>query len=290
MTPPNHVVAPSELASAWTVDPVLVAALGVAGVLYGRGTARLGERIGGPARPKGRSLAFYAGLVILAAALLSPLDALASTLFAGHMVQHLLLMVVAAPLLVYARPTAALVAGLPSGGRDAVRRASAAGLRGAARTLTRPVVVWGLGTVVLWSWHMPSLYEAALSHDALHAVEHASFFGVAVLFWSVVLGSGARRGVARPVAGLLVLASGVQSTALGAVLLFASSPLYPVHGPGAAAWGTSALEDQQLAGALMWGPPGLVYLVVMGWLLVRWFAEMEEPSADLLLSGAGESA
>jgi putative membrane protein len=130
---------------------------------------------------------------------------------------------------------------------------------------------------------MPSLDEGALRHDALHVAEHVSFLGAALLFWSVVLGSGARRGAARPVAALLVFANGVQGTALGAVLLFASAGLYPVHAPGVRAWGTSLLEDQQLAGALMWGPPALLYLLVIGWLLFRWFAEMEEAAPDPLL-------
>ncbi|MDQ3979421.1 MAG: cytochrome c oxidase assembly protein [Actinomycetota bacterium] len=278
----------SELLRTWTFEPVLVVALVVTTILYARGTARLRQRITGTAR-LGRALSFYGGLLALAAALMSPIDALSAALFSAHMVQHLLLMVVAAPLLVLARPIGALVAGLPEGGRDAVRAVRSEGVRGAARTLTHPVVVWIVGTVAVWAWHMPSLYEAALANDALHVAEHASFLGAAVLFWSVVLGSGTRRGpAARPIAALLVFANGVQGTALGAVLLFASTALYPVHAAGARVWGTTPLEDQQLAGALMWGPPAFVYLVTLGWLLVRWFAEMEPASPDRLLVATGE--
>ena len=201
-----------------------------------------------------------------------------------------LLMVVAAPLLVYARPTAALVAGLPAGGRDAARDVRTTRLRGAARALANPVVVWVVGALVLWAWHMPALYEAALAHEPVHVLEHASFLGAAVLFWSVVFASGTRRGLPRPVAIVLVFASGVQGSALGAVLLFASTPLYAVHGAGARAWDVSPLSDQQLAGALMSSPPSLLYIVVMGWLLVRWFDEMETTSApDPLLAPAGEA-
>lgn len=277
----------SELFRTWTFDPVLLTELVVVAVLYARGMARLRQRITGTSRT-GRAVAFYAGLAVLAAALMSPIDAISSALFSGHMVQHLLLMVVAAPLLVLARPTAALIAGLPDGGREEVRRLRAGPGRAVAHAVTRPVVVWTVGVLALWAWHMPSLYEAALSHEVLHIVEHASFLGAAVLFWSVVLGSGPRRGpAARPIAALLVFASGLQSTALGAVLLFASTPLYPVHGAGARAWGTTPLEDQQLAGALMWGPPAFLYLVTMGWLLVRWFAEMEPAAPDSVLIAAG---
>jgi putative membrane protein len=118
-------------------------------------------------------------------------------------------------------------------------------------------------------------------------LEHASFLGAAVLFWSVVFASGTRRGLPRPLAIVLVLANGVQGSALGAVLLFASTPLYAVHRAGASLWDVSPLSDQQLAGALMWAPPMFLYIVVMGWLLVRWFAEMEPASiTDGLLAPA----
>ena len=283
----DQVVAPGELARAWTFDPVLVAGLALTAGVYARGVARLGRRIAGKGRTA-RPVAFFTGLAVVAAALVSPLDALAAALFSAHMVQHLLLMVVAAPLLAYARPAAALVAGLPSGGREAVRQAGAGGLREVGHALTRPLVVWAVGTLVLWAWHMPSPYQAALEHDAVHVVEHASFLGAAVLFWSVVLTSGGRRGVARPVAALLVFVNGVQSTALGAVLLFASTPLYPGHDAGATLWSRSPLEDQQLAGALMWGPPALLYLATTGWLLFRWFAEMEDAAPDGVLVATGE--
>ena len=290
----HQAVAPSDLAGSWTLEPALLATLAVAALVHWRGRARLGRRIAGP-REKRRAVAFYTGLMVLTGALMSPLDALAHALFSGHMAQHLLLMVVAAPLLVYARPTAALVAGLPAGGRDMVRRSGLRGpnaqsrLRGTVHALARPVVVWIIGTLALWAWHMPALYEAAVAHEPVHVLEHASFLGAALLFWTVVLASGTRRGVPRPIAIVLVFASGVQSSALGAVLLFASTPLYSVHAEGARVWDVSPLSDQQLAGALMWSPPALLYIVVMGWLLVRWFDEMEPaPAPDRLLAPAGE--
>ncbi|MFP5316725.1 MAG: cytochrome c oxidase assembly protein [Acidimicrobiia bacterium] len=248
-------------AGAWTFEPGVVLGLVAAATVYARGRRRLGRR------PR-RTAAFVAGLAVLVVALLSPLDGHASHRFAAHMVQHLLLMSVAAPLLVLARPAAALVAGLPPA-------LDPRGLRGRVRLdlLTHPLVVWGLGTVIVWAWHMPALYDAALSSDLLHAVEHATFLATGYLFWWFVL----RRRTARPVATLVVFANGVQSSALGAVLVFASTPLYPEH--------TAGLSDQQLAGALMWGPPAFLYLVTMGWLLVRWFGEMERlaPVLPLLL-------
>ena len=283
-----EVVTRSELFRTWTFEPALLVTLVVAAALYARGTRRLRQRITGTKR-LGRALAFYGGLAVLAVALMSPLDALAGTLFSAHMVQHLLLMIVAAPLLVLGRPVAPLIAGLPQAGRDAVRRAGAGGVRQVTHFLARPFVVWTLGTLALWAWHMPTLYEAALSHDVLHVAEHVSFLGTALLLWSVVLGSGARRGpAARPIAAMLVFANGVQGTALGAVLIFASGPLYPVHAAGAAAWGTTLVQDQQLAGALMWGVPALLYVLTIGWLLLRWFTEMEPASPDRALAFSGD--
>jgi cytochrome c oxidase assembly factor CtaG len=269
------VVAPSELAGSWTLDPPVVAMLVLAALAYCRGRARLGRRIPSAARA-GRDVAFYAGLLVVGGALMSPLDALSAALFSAHMVQHLLLMVVAAPLLVYARPGAALVAGLPPVARQAARALRGDFWRGAARVAVNPVVVWTVGALAVWAWHMPTLYDAALRHDALHAAEHASFLGAAMLFWAVVLRSGGPRRLPRPVAALLVLATGVQSSALGAVLLFASNPLYPAHRVGALVWKVSPLGDQQLAGALMWGPPWLLYVAVMWWLLFRWFEDMDD--------------
>ena len=284
----DQVVAPGELGGAWTFDPVLLAGLALTAGVYASGVARLRRRAAG-APGTARPVAFFTGLAVVAAALVSPLDALAAALFSAHMVQHLLLMVVAAPLLAYARPAAALVVGLPAGGRRAVRQAGAGGLREVGHALARPVVVWMVGALVLWAWHMPSLYEAALAHDAMHVLEHASFLGAAVLFWSVVLTSGGRRGVARPVAALLVFANGVQGSALGAVLMFASTPLYPGHDAGAALWSRAPLVDQQLAGALMWAPPGVVYVATIGLLLYSWFAEMEDASPDRVLVATGEA-
>ncbi len=286
----HQAVAPSDLAASWSFEPAVLAALVATGIVYARGRTRLGRRIAATAH-LARPAAFSGGLAVIAAALLSPIDAAATSLFSGHMVQHLVLMLVAAPLLVFSKPAAALLAGLPGRARDGVRHAATGSLRRPVGLLWHPAIVWGAGTVVLWAWHMPALYEAALSHDALHALEHATFLGTAILFWSVVLGSSSRRGVPRPIAVVVVFATGVQSSALGAVLLFATNPLYPVHAAGARLWERALLEDQQLAGALMWGPPALLYLVTMGWLLVRWFSEMDESSAsERALIPAGEIA
>lgn len=285
------VVGPPDLARAWTFEPTVVASLVGAALVYGRGRSRLARRTGGADR-RGRAAAFYGGLAVLAFALVSPLDGLASTLFSAHMAQHLVLMLVAAPLLAWARPGAALFGGLPVRARRAAVGVRGERTRPVRDALVNPVVVWTLGTLALWAWHMPTLYDAALRHQAVHAVEHVCFLGTALLFWSVVLHSGGRRRLPRPMAALLVVASSVQGSALGAVLLFAGRPLYSPHLAATTAWGMTPIQDQQLAGGLMWGPPALLYVVVLGWLLVRWFDEMAKevpsPTPDLVAAVAGE--
>ncbi|HEY7072404.1 MAG TPA: cytochrome c oxidase assembly protein [Acidimicrobiales bacterium] len=274
----HHAVAPSQLWTAWRPDPLVVVALVLAAVGYRRGVVALRAR----ARPgprRGEVAAFTAGLVAVAVALASPLEGAAGALFSAHMLQHLLLVLVAAPLLAAGRPALAIGAAFPATTRRAWRRQAA---RPAARRATdvvlHPVVVWALGTVTLWAWHLPVLYDAAVRHDLLHAVEHASLLGTALLLWTVVWGRGPRP-AATPTAVGLLFATALASAALGAVLTLAGTPLYDVHATTTAAWGLSPLEDQQLAGATMWVPAGLVYMAVMAGLLGSWLSSLDREPA-----------
>ncbi len=233
-----------------------------------------------------RAGSFYAGLVVFGVALSPALDSLASQRFAAHMVQHLLLILVVGSLVTAGRPGKVLLGALPPGARRPLRHAALARpLRALISAAQHPVVVWVLGAGVLWAWHLPALYQLALTDDRVHAIEHASFLATAALFWAFILGAGRRRHpLGRPVALALTFATALQSGALGALLAFATEPLYPLHAAGAASAGVVPIEDQQLAGVLMWVPPGLVYLAVMVTLLVRWFAELDARSAQ---EGAG---
>ena len=216
---------------------------------------------------------FAAGWATLAIALLPPLDALAEELFSAHMVQHLLLIVGAAPLLVGARTGRTLLAGVPGIAmrlRPALHR-----LRIVLSSVRRPVIAWGVATGVLWGWHVPAAYETALEVPWLHATEHATLLATAVLVWSVALDRHRHRELAGLGRALLLFASAIQSGLLGALLVFASRPLYPNHAAGAVAHGLGPLGDQQLAGALMWVPPMFVYLSAAAGLLLRWFRTLE---------------
>jgi putative membrane protein len=281
-------VARSELWSAWRPEPLILGMLAVTALLYSRGLAQLRARrrhTVGPANV----VAFAGALLALAVGLASPLEVAASSLFAAHMVQHLLLMLVASALLVYGRPVVVLTHALPRRGRRLLYRVGTRRpLAAAMDVLLHPGAVWAVGAVVLWAWHLPTVYEAALGNDALHALEHASLVATSALAWALALGR-ARRPLVIPVAAGLLFATALQSGALGAVLALARQPLYPVHAPVTPSWGLTPLEDQQLAGGLMWVPPGLIYLVVIATLLARWFGSLEIPDGEPATTARGSS-
>jgi putative membrane protein len=202
------------------------------------------------------------------------------TLFAMHMVEHELLMAVAAPLLVIGRPTIALIWALPPAGRRAVGAMGAASpIRRTWLLLTGTVAAWALHTVVLWGWHVPALFESAMRNEALHALQHASFLGAALVYWSSLLGRADRRagtaGAGRGAAVLSLFATSMQTGVLGALLTLGSVPWYPAYGEAAAQWGLTPLEDQQLAGLLMWVPGGVAYIGAALALLASWLREAE---------------
>jgi cytochrome c oxidase assembly factor CtaG len=283
---PVAVVPPSAVWGAWTFDPVVVAGLAAAAGLYARGWAKLLRARGAPQgagsrrghqhiRPR-QAVSFFAGLALLAAALVSPLDALADTLLSVHMAQHLILLMVAPPLLVYGRPGLVTFLGLPAssraglGGLGARRR-----LRQAGTVVLNPLVVLVATVAALWGWHLPGPYQAAITHPALHAVEHLTFLVSALAFWALVIDPGPRRRLGYGPAILLVFATMLAGAALGALITFSSTVLYPLYGAGARLWGTTPLADQQVAGALMWIPPGAVLFLTVIVLALRWFEDVD---------------
>jgi len=218
-----------------------------------------------------------AALVALGLALLSPLDALSSALASAHMVQHLLLLLAAAPLLALSAPSSAILRGSPL----AVRRASGRWRRrlrlthGNLGVLRHPAAVWLLSVGVLWFWHAAAPYDAALDSEPLHLLEHASFLVTAVLFWHVVVGVRGTARVSNGLGVLLVFAMAMQSVFLSVLLTFARTPWYSGYAATTAPWGLDPLTDQQLAGVLMWIPAGGIYLVVALALLVSWIRATE---------------
>jgi cytochrome c oxidase assembly factor CtaG len=216
--------------------------------------------------------AFAASITVLLIALASPIDALAEALFSAHMVQHLLLMLVAAPLWVLGTPLVPLLWALPAPARRRTGRywVGSRWLAPSFRALTSGGVALLLNTVAIWVWHFPSPYQLALENPRAHAVEHLTFFGSALLFWWVVLQPAGRRRTSYALALLLVVAALMQGGVLGALLMFANAPWYPVHAAGARAWGVDLLQDQQRAGLIMWIPSAGLYVLAGVWLFLQW--------------------
>jgi cytochrome c oxidase assembly factor CtaG len=206
-------------------------------------------------------LAFCCGWLALVVALLSPLDEWSETLFVAHMAQHELLMVVAAPLVALSSPLVAILWALPATGRlrllETIRRPA---IVSGWTILSAPPTVWMLHALALWVWHLPWLYDAALEHEGVHAIQHLCFFATAALFWwSLVRGRYGRLGYGAAV--LYLFATALHSSVLGALIAFSPDVWYPVYASTSRAWGLTPLEDQQLAGFLMWVPAGLVFVI-----------------------------
>lgn len=264
--------APHDVWSAWSLDPFLLAGFAVAVVLYVRGRSP---------RPTpashGRAWAFAGAMLALAVALLSPLDVMSSTLASAHMVQHVLLVLGAAPLLAVAAPTPALVRGLPTGVVRVGARLLPRPIRRSTPWLRQPAVVWVLHVATLWFWHAAGPYDAALGSEVVHVAEHATFLLTGFLLWRVVVGPR-RRDDARGATILVVFGLAVQSVLLSALLTFAEQPWYAGYTGTTSAWGLTPLDDQHLAGVIMWIPAGAIHVATALGLLVAWIRSTD-PSA-----------
>lgn len=272
---PGEPLAPHDLWSAWSWEPALLTGLALCIGTYGYGVSALWQRAGfGRGLRRWQVAAFGVGWITLWIALVSPLDALGSVLFSAHMLQHLLLILAAPPLLILGAPHIALIWALP---RPARRWLAQAWRRTAWRTvwqtLSQPVLVWGLAGGTFWLWHVPSLYQAALQNEGIHALEHITFLGTAVLFWWTLLHPGRR--LSQGAGILFVFTTMLQNGLLGALLTFASYPWYPAYANRVAAWGLTPLEDQQLAGLIMWIPAGVVYLLTALAMFALWLRTIE---------------
>jgi putative membrane protein len=266
----------SNLWLQWNFHWNVVAPIALATSVYALGVTRLWHRAGvGRSISVARVVAYALGVLALIVALISPLEALAGSLFSLHMVQHLLIILVAPPLLIAGNPDVALLWALPQQWRARWGRIeqrmgnSITGGKG-------PLIVVLLATGVLWMWHMPNLYDLAVQNDLVHWAEHAGFLVTSVLFWITVLRLRVRDHVGNGMRILYVFGMAVQGSLLGALITFASRPLYQSYiGSTIAGWDLGPLEDQQLAGIIMWVPPALLYIGVVAYLFVNWLSAIE---------------
>ena len=264
--------------SFWPFEPAVVIGVELAAVLY---------LVGGAVRPhkhqasagKWRELAFWLGLATILLALQSPIEILARQLFWVHMVQHLMLMVVAAPLLAVSAPWIRIWRALPLAFRRSVARPlflhpRLAPLRVLYKQLARPGVIWTLAAVNLWLWHLPALYDLTLRNHLVHHLEHGLFLGLGLAFWAHVFDQHPFHAPLRSLArASFVFFAMVQSWGLAAILSFATGPFYAYAQLPSRPGGISALTDQQLGGGMMWVPGAITYSVVFVALLFRWLAE-----------------
>ena len=240
--------------------------------MYAWGLRRL-RASAGPGRgvSRGAVASFALGWLALAAALVSPLHALGAALFSAHMAQHELLMAVAAPLLVLGRPLVALAWALPRATAAATRVARRInGVIPAKAGIADLWIATAVHAAAVWIWHAPPLYSLALRSEAAHAAQHASFLGKALLFWWAVLGARGSRVQRNDRLGPRILAlfvTALHTGALGALVTVATRPLIPAYLATTGPWGLTPLEDQQLAGLIMWMPGGATYVAAALWLM-----------------------
>jgi putative membrane protein len=275
----------------FTLDPFVIAGLCGLATLYGLGMFRLTQRAGVlRASFRRESIAFALSWLTLFIALVSPLDAVSDVLFSAHMLQHELLMLVAAPLLVYAQPLRTYVWALSPRLREpTLRVAKSPAVDRTFHFLTGPLTALVVHGVVRWLWHVPSLFEAALANEWLHGLQHATFFVSAMLFWwALVHGRYGRLGYG--VSVLFVFATSMHTGALGALIALARGPLYPTHAQRFAALRGDALADQQLAGLVMWVGAGLLFMVLGLSLFLAWLGEAERRAGRSALTAAMREA
>lgn len=248
--------------TSWKFDPLAIALLLFIAIIYVRGWLRIRQRVIGE-YDKERLAAFLAGLTLLFIATESPLDTFDHFFLSAHMAQHLLLMMFVPPLILIGHPTVPLLRGVP---KTFVKEALGPfmtwpALRRLFRLLTAPPAAWGIFAASTIFWHLPGPYEAGLRSPWIHALQHASFFWTGILFWWPVI---------RPVPGKsrwpewvlipYLLASDVVNTGISVIFVFSGRMLYPSYGAIHAS-GMKPLDDQTLAGLIMWVPGSVVYLI-----------------------------
>jgi putative membrane protein len=264
---------------AWRFEPIVAGGVAVAALAYLAAVGRVNARHPLNRLPIWRSAAFLAGLMVIVLALVSPIEAYEGSLFWVHMLQHMLLQLVAAPLLLLGAPvTLALRVARPR-----VRRGILAILQSRpVHVISHPIAAWLLFAIVNWGWHFSPLYDQALENRALHDLQHATFLAAALLFWwPVVAADPGRRRLPHPVRLLYVFLAMPQNSFLGVALMSAVAPLYPHYVSNLRAWGPTPLADQQLGGVLMWVGGDLAFLVAMVVVVAAWMRYEDRRTARL---------
>ena len=269
---------PGALAT-WALDPLSLAGIAVAAGLYLSGVQRVARQHPRSPWPQARTRAFLAGLAVLVIALQSPIAAYEGALFWVHMVQHLLITMVAAPLLVLGTPVGLLLRAVGHRRHRQVLRV----LRSWPVTvLTNPVLAWLAFAAVMYGSHFSSLYNLAAENEAVHALEHTMYLAAAALFWWCAIGLDPSHWRMHP--GVRVLYAFLQmpaNTFLALAIYSASEVLYPHYATNARTWGPSPLEDQRMGGAIMWIAGDLIMAVAVALLVAAWMRHEDRVAARI---------
>jgi putative membrane protein len=275
----------------WNSDPVIWLSLTLVGGLYLRGLVALWGRasVGRGVSMRQVSM-FVAGFGALSVALLTPLDLLSDQLAWVHMVQHMILMTVAAPLIVSGAPLLVCLWGLAPRDRQLYGRFRhvLSRWRFPWRQLWNPLLVWAIYAMAMWVWHVPKLYQAALRYQPVHDLQHVTFFVAACWFWRVLLDPLSRFRVAAGLGVIALFTTTLHATVLGVFMTIAPTPWYPDYVGRTDLWGWSALEDQQLAGLIMWMPACVSYALVAIILLAKIVEEHEVPPLRAMLQATAK--
>jgi putative copper resistance protein D len=264
---------------AWRFDPIPIIGVLVAAVAYLWAVRRVTARHPANRPARGRTVAFMAGLVAILLALVSPIEAYEGQLFSVHMVQHMLLELVAAPLLLLGAPiTLTLRASSAS-----VRRVLLAILQSRlVHVISFPVIAWVLFAAVNWGWHFSALYNVALENEPLHYVQHFTFVAAALLFWWPVIGlDPSPWRMPHPVRLFYLFLAMPQNSFLGVALMSTGEVLYPHYLSNLRTWGLSPLDDQHLGGILMWVMGDMAFLVGMALVVASWVRLEDRRTARL---------
>ena len=250
--------------SVWNADPVLVTGLVAVGGLYAAALLRRTGAAPGTPVPTGRAVAFYAGLAVMFVSLTGPLHDLSDYyLFSAHMVQHLLLAFAVAPL---------FLAGIPPWLGDALVAPPA--VRQLAQPLTRPSGAFAAFNLILVSWHLPPLYNLAMSVHPVHIVQHLMILvGSALLWWPVLSPTRTLPRAAYPVQLLYLFVVGLPMVVVSIFIAMADSVLYPWYAAAPRVFpALTPQADQHLGGIIMWIPGGFVFLTAISVVFFRWQA------------------
>jgi putative copper resistance protein D len=263
----------------WRLDPLTILPILAVGALYLWAVRRVNRAHPENHHPSYRSALFLGGLAAIGVALASPIEAYEGSLFSVHMVQHMLLELVAAPLLLAGAPiTLALRVSRPPTRRRLLWVLHSP----VVRALSFPVLAWALFAAVNWGWHFSSLYDQALENQALHYFQHATFLGAALLFWWPAIGADPSPWrLPHPVRLFYLFLALPQNSFLGVAILNAGTVLYPHYLTNGRTWGPSPLDDQQLGGVIMWVFGDIAFLLGMAIVIAMWVRHEERRTARL---------